>query len=610
MEHNQLSDLLKQHFGYDEFRPLQQSIVGDVLQKRDVFVLMPTGGGKSLCFQLPAMVQSGLTIVISPLISLMKDQVDSLTQNGIKAAFINSSLSISEQQEIKKQVKLGQISLLYLAPERLAQENFRQFLSEVPISLFAIDEAHCISEWGHDFRPEYRNLKNLKGWFPDIPVIALTATATERVKQDILTELSMTAAKKYQASFNRANLFYFVIPKRGMEQVIEYTKRHVGESGIVYCQSKKGVDELAARLISEGIKALPYHAGLSDNDRKKNQEAFIKEDVDVIVATIAFGMGIDKPNVRYIIHFDLPASLERYYQETGRAGRDGLKSSCILLYNFADAAKIRWFINQKAPSERQVANWQLQQVLNFATSSRCRRAQLLQYFGEKYDSPNCQSCDWCLYPDKKVDFFQKKVSKKVARLQSANADQALFEILRAFRKELADKQNVPPYVIFPDTSLIEMSQFYPQSLEEFAEIKGVGSEKLQKYGPVFVPKIKEYCLKNNITSNPKPVTRSEPIVKIPTVEQTVTLYKQGTSPDEIAKQRGLNKSTIINHLAEAYTQGADLDIPKMVTPKKQQAIKEVIEKLGDEKLAPIKFKLGDDYSYDEIRIVQAMLKRE
>lgn len=607
----QLTNLLKTYFGYDSFRPLQQSIITDVLNKQDVFVLMPTGGGKSLCFQLPSLVQNGVTIVISPLISLMKDQVDSLTQNGIKAAFVNSSISYAEQQKIMDQVKLSQISLLYLAPERLSQEQFRQFLSQITISLFAIDEAHCISEWGHDFRPEYRNLKNLKVWFPKVPIIALTATATSRVKQDILLQLGILNARQYQASFNRPNLHYFVIPKRSADQVIDYTKRHAKQSGIIYCQSRKTVDNLTTLLQSEGIKVLPYHAGLADNLRKEYQDSFIKEDVDVIIATIAFGMGIDKPNVRYIIHFDLPSNLERYYQETGRAGRDGILSKCILLYSFADVAKVKYFINQKGDqNERQIALWQLRQMTNFATSNECRRSQLLKYFGDNYSEKNCHSCDRCLYPDRKTDYFLKKKPTKIRRNEPQNIDSNLFTILRTLRKQLADTQNVPPYVIFPDTSLQEMSEYFPQTLEQFSKIKGVGEEKLKKYGQIFVAKIKDYCLKNNVSAKSKPqIIKRWNFTQGSTINESVNLYKRGFSPKEIAVKRGLKESTIVDHLSQAYLKGQDVNISKFVAPNKLQIIKDAMQNLGFEKLSPIKTELGDDYSYDELRMVQAILKR-
>src|SRR5258708_2280942 len=341
--------LLQQYFGYTSFRPLQEDIITDVLNKRDVLAIMPRGSGKSLCYQIPALMEKEKsTIVVSPLIALMKDQVDGLRQNGVKAAYFNSSLSLQEQQEVTQLLLDKQLTLLYVAPERLMQESFLQLLHNVNINLIAIDEAHCISEWGHDFRPDYRELKRLRSLFPTIQILSLTATATPQVKNDITKQLNLQNAKQYQASFDRPNLTYFVLPKQQpSQQILNYIHAHSKDSGIIYCQSRKDVDKLAPYLQSNTIKALPYHAVLTIEQRQKHQEEFIHEDIDIIVATIAFGMGIDKSNVRYVIHADLPKSLEGYYQETGRAGRDGLPSECILLYSYADKRKSEFFIQQK-----------------------------------------------------------------------------------------------------------------------------------------------------------------------------------------------------------------------------------------------------------------------
>jgi len=400
-----LHSTLKQYFGYDEFRYPQKEIISDVLNKKDVFVLMPTGGGKSLCYQLPALMREGLTIVVSPLIALMKDQVDSLKQNGINAEFFNSSLTSTEKDRVRNQLIEKKISLLYVAPERLMQDSFLEILQTLNISLFAIDEAHCISEWGHDFRPEYRKLSKIKSLFPNIPIIALTATATPRVKEDIQKQLKLGNASKYQASFNRENLFYSIEEKDdAFDQCLKLIKKHVGESGIIYCHSRNNVEKLTEKLQTRGINALPYHAGLEDETRKNNQNRFIKEETIVMVATVAFGMGIDKPNVRFVIHADLPSNLERYYQETGRAGRDGLNSDCLLLFSLGDREKIKHFINLK-PDEREqeVANAQLRQMIGYAQNSNCRRLSLLEYFGEPFPNKKCTSCDNCLSPKEKFD---------------------------------------------------------------------------------------------------------------------------------------------------------------------------------------------------------------
>ncbi len=581
--------VLKKYFGYESFRPLQEGIIDAILAKQDVFVLMPTGAGKSLCYQIPALLQDGLTIVISPLIALMKDQVDGLRQNGIAAEYLNSSLSADEQKRVKLRIQAGELSLLYVAPERLMQESFLAYLKKLPVRLFAIDEAHCISEWGHDFRKEYRELNRLKKEFPGIPLVALTATATSRVRQDIIGSLGLQSGKHYQASFNRPNLSYMVYRKdKSREQVLAYISKHQGESGIVYCQSRDKVERMAAFLKEAGVRALPYHAGLEDGVRQKNQEAFLREDVDVIVATIAFGMGIDKPNVRFVIHADLPSNLERYYQETGRAGRDGLPSECILLFSSGDKAGIEYFISQKSPEEQVIARMLLRHMLNFAQTTGCRRKQLLSYFDESWDQDVCSSCDNCVNPpelfdattlaqmilscvyrvgqrfgtrhiidillgsaNKKVlqnghdklstygivkDYSSKELGGYMQELielgyltqengqyptlqltQKSNAvlkgketvslhklsipdkkrhvafddsiDYSLFNRLRALRKKLADKQNVPPYIVFSDVTLKEMASRMPRTREDFSVIKGVGKQKLEKYADIFLAEI-------------------------------------------------------------------------------------------------------------------------
>lgn len=707
--------LLKHYYGYDEFRPLQKEIIEDVLAKKDVFVLMPTGGGKSLCYQIPAVAQDGLTIVVSPLISLMKDQVDGLIQNGIAAAYYNSLLSSSEKREIEGALKQNQLSILYVAPERLMQDSFLSMLQNLEIAVIAIDEAHCISEWGHDFRPEYRKLTTLKSLFPNVPIIALTATATERVKEDIINQLNLPDAKKYQASFNRANLSYHVFPKYdGLTQTIEFLKKHADESGIIYCQSRESVDRTAEILRLEGFKVLPYHAGLPDMQRKENQEKFIKEDVDIIVATIAFGMGIDKPNVRFVLHLDLPSTIERYYQETGRAGRDGLPSECLLLFSPGDKEKIRYFINQKVdPKERKIAEWQLKKILQFAQCTSCRRSELLSYFGEHFDHDNCQACDNCLTPKETFDatevtqkilscvyrvherfgmlqiariltgskvkqvmqnnhdklstfgivkdysmrnlqqFMQElihlgylqqtdgkyplltltekswsvlKENQKVILTQpeipmsaeyvrtedQADVDEDLFNKLRILRKSIADREGIPPYLIFPDTTLKEMASIYPQSKEQLSFIKGVGEQKLRSYGELFMDEILKYCLPRELdykgSTRIRKVKRPT-LKKTPIFKETLSLFNSGLSIEEIAQQRNVKTSTITSHLEEAYIQGEEFDIDLIVSQEKQEIITRAFEKFGLERLSPVKFNLGDNYSYDEIRLTRAKLLR-
>jgi len=404
---DQLLAPLKQFFGFASFRPLQEQIIRDALAGRDVFAVLPTGGGKSLCFQLPALVRPGLTVVVSPLIALMKDQVDALQSAGVAATYLNSSLAAGESRPRLRGLHLGEYRLLYVAPERLMLSGFLEDLKRWHVNLFAIDEAHCISEWGHDFRPEYRQLLALREIFPQVPMMGLTATATERVRADIVKQLHLKDPAVYVASFNRPNLTYRVAAKAGAyPQVLSYIRARRGESGIIYVQARKTADSMAAKLCADGIKALPYHAGLAAAERSRNQEAFLRDEVRVVCATIAFGMGINKPNVRFVIHYDLPKNIEGYYQETGRAGRDGLPGECLLLFSSGDRIKQMRFIDEKPdPREREIARAQLEQMIHYAEIATCRREFLLGYFGEKFTTPdagaaapNCAGCDNCLAP--------------------------------------------------------------------------------------------------------------------------------------------------------------------------------------------------------------------
>jgi ATP-dependent DNA helicase RecQ len=414
-----LLPLLKQYFGFTSFRPLQEEIIRDALAGKDVFALLPTGGGKSLCFQLPAMVQPGLTVVVSPLIALMKDQVDGMQAGGIPATFLNSSLAQGESRARLRGLHNGEFRLLYVAPERLMLSGFLSDLQRWNVRLVAVDEAHCISEWGHDFRPEYRQLAELRKLFPETPMMALTATATERVRADIVKLLELREPRCYVASFNRPNLTYRVLAKnKPYDQVLEFVRARPKESGIVYCQSRKSAESVARRLNEDGVKARPYHAGLTPKERSEHQELFLRDDVRVICATSAFGMGINKPNVRFVIHYDLPKNIEGYYQETGRAGRDGLPGECVLLFSAGDVIKQTQFIDEKPdPKEQQIAREQLQKMVHYAECAGCRRRELLAYFGEDWSAglrhgepaqshhavpeagaPNCGACDNCLSP--------------------------------------------------------------------------------------------------------------------------------------------------------------------------------------------------------------------
>ena len=405
--------ILKARFGYDSFRALQEEIIGNVLGRRDSLALMPTGGGKSLCYQLPALIFDGITLVISPLIALMKDQVDALNANGIAARFINSSLSASEIEHVQAQVRRGLVKILYVAPERLVLPAFRRFLHSLNLSLIAVDEAHCISEWGHEFRPDYRNLRQLRQDFPAVPVIALTATATERVREDIIGQLDLQQGQVFLSSFNRANLSYSVQPKASSwGQLMSLLQQRRSQSTIIYCFSRQETEDLARDLNARGLSARPYHAGLDPEVRRRTQEDFIRDRVPIIVATIAFGMGIDKPDIRLVVHYSLPRSLEGYYQETGRAGRDGLPSECVLFYSYADKARQDYFINQMEDAvEQRNARQKLAMMVEFAQAPSCRRRLILEYFGEQWPEENCGGCDVCL--ESRDEFDATEIAQKI-----------------------------------------------------------------------------------------------------------------------------------------------------------------------------------------------------
>jgi ATP-dependent DNA helicase RecQ len=434
------ASILKDTFGYTTFRPHQREVIENVLAGHDTLAIMPTGGGKSLCYQIPALLFDGLTVVVSPLISLMKDQVEQLRAFGVPALFLNSSLASQDYQHNMEQVKRGEVKLLYVAPETLLTPRIFSLLSGLKVDLLTIDEAHCISEWGHDFRPEYRQIVEVRKRFPDTVCLALTATATVRVRQDIRATLEFTTSNEFIASFNRENLYLEVIRKRDpISQTIQILERHKDQSGIIYCFSRRQVDELAMYLASKGYSVLPYHAGLEDSERKKNQEAFIRDDAQIIVATIAFGMGINKPNVRFVIHFDLPKSIESYYQEIGRAGRDGLPAHCTLLFSYSDVAKINYFIDQKEGEEKRIAIGHLDALVRYAEDElTCRRKPLLNYFGESYSAQNCSNCDNCTStPTEQTDItvFAQKFLSCVKRADERFGAGPIADILLGSKNE-------------------------------------------------------------------------------------------------------------------------------------------------------------------------------
>ncbi len=530
---------LQRYFGYTSFITPQEQIIKEILAGKDVFALMPTGGGKSLCYQLPALLLDGVAIVVSPLIALMKDQVDSLRENGIDAACINSTMSFNEIKSLKSDLLKNKINILYVAPERIVLPEFTSFLKQLKISLIAVDESHCISEWGHDFRPAYRELKVLRDFFPEIPFIALTATAISEVQADIINLLNLTNPSIFRASFDRKNLIYNLKPKaNAYQQLLQFLNDHSGDSGIIYCFSRKSTEDLALKLQQEGFRALPYHAGLDSNLRTNTQDQFINGKKEIIVATIAFGMGIDKSNIRFVVHYDLPKNLESYYQETGRAGRDGIESECLLFFSYGDIKKIGYMI-EKGTDEKQkkIAYDKLANVKNFCESRLCRRKFLLEYFGEAYQEENCGGCDNCLENIEAIEILKKAQKSQGAvsengdfspdtssgglraKLSSSSLSSSnrhidavrimqekpenifhrdLFEILRDLRKRLANTKNIPPYIIFHDSSLKEMATKLPRNLLEFRTIYGVGKKKLDQYGEVFIIEIDKYCAQNGI----------------------------------------------------------------------------------------------------------------
>ncbi len=718
-----LQEALHRHFGYSEFRPGQEAIIRHIISGQDGVVLMPTGGGKSICFQLPALLMDGATVVVSPLIALMKDQVDALRQNGISAAFLNSSQSSEEQNNVLWRMKAGELKLLYVAPERLiGNGGFIEFLQKQKIALVAIDEAHCISQWGHDFRPEYLALGELKTALPGVPVVALTATADNLTKDDIIQKLRLRDYKVFEHSFNRPNIFYQVLPKkRHTDQIIAYLNAHKGDSGIIYCLSRNGTEALAADLQAAGFNAKAYHAGLVKEERDATQEAFLRDDIRIVVATIAFGMGIDKSNVRFVLHADMPKNIEGYYQETGRAGRDGLPSDAILFYSFADVSKLRGFCNiPENPAQTRILEKKLDEMARFCTITTCRRKYLLNYFGEEAPD-NCGSCDVCRtqyeradatlpaqmmlsavarldgrfglgytvellkgnkekvrpehqslktfgvgaatskaqwmnygreliqlgYLKQTADFYPVihlterswKVLKGEERVMLVSATKivedkpargatvgqelklehpALLESLKAVRKRLADAQGVPAFTIFSDATLVELAYYIPLDNEGLLQISGFGEVKLARYGDAFLDVLRDYAFQHNLRSRisekaPKKMRaeRSAPresvvssSVKSITYQQTLELFRQGHSLEEIVAMRGKREETIQEHLA-AFILSGEVSVRELVADERLAMIIPVIEEKGAKMLRPIKDALPGEFSYAEIRFAIA-----
>ncbi len=712
-----LHDKLREYFGFSSFKGNQEAVINNVLAGKDTFVLMPTGGGKSLCYQLPALIMDGVAIVISPLIALMKNQVDAMrtfsTESGI-AHFLNSSLNKSAIAQVRQDVMEGRTKLLYFAPESLTKEDNIAFLRKIKISFYAIDEAHCISEWGHDFRPEYRRIRPIINDIGTAPLIALTATATPKVQMDIQKNLGMTNATVFRSSFNRANLYYELRPKHNIDHdIIRFIKQHDGKSGIIYCLSRKKVEELAELLVANGIKALAYHAGMDAQTRADNQDAFLHERVDVIVATIAFGMGIDKPDVRYVIHYDIPKSLEGYYQETGRAGRDGGEGYCLTFYSYKDIQKLEKFMQGKPVAEQEIGKLLLMETVSYAESSMCRRKSLLHYFGETYPEDNCGNCDNCCNPKPKVDAreemqlaletlkeigdkfkidhlvavltgkvtamiksyahnkldvfgagqdkdvrfwnavirqalihgyidknienyglisinklgeeYIKKPTKITVTLDhdydaeeenspmaamkgGGAADEELYAMLKDLRKKVAKQNNLPPYVIFQDPSLEDMSIQYPITMEELQTISGVGAGKAQKFGAEFIKLIKTYVDEKEIIRPQDMVVRSvanksnNKIFIIQSIDRKMDF-------EDIARARNLDMDELLTEIEAIINSGTRLDIQYYLnTIMDEDKVEDIYlyfkEDAETDSLDDAIEELGSEYSEEEIRLVR------
>lgn len=712
-----LQQALKSHFGFDKFKGNQEVVIESLLAGRDTFVIMPTGGGKSLCYQLPALMSPGCAIVISPLIALMKNQVDAMrnfSENDSIAHFLNSSLTKSAIDQVKADVSAGLTKLLYVAPESLTKEENIEFLKSVTISFYAVDEAHCISEWGHDFRPEYRRIRPIINEIGTRPVIALTATATPKVQHDIQKNLAMTDAAVFKSSFNRENLYYEIRPKTNNtdRDIIRFIKQRPSKSGIIYCLSRKKVEELAELLRVNNIHALPYHAGMDPATRSANQDAFLMEQVDIIVATIAFGMGIDKPDVRFVIHYDMPKSLEGYYQETGRSGRDGGEGVCLTFYSRKDLQKMEKFVQGKPLAEQEIGRQLLAETAAYAESSLCRRKTLLHYFGEAFGKENCGNCDNCLNPKKQVEaqddlsaaletiaalkekfkteyvvdvmvgratadvrsyqhdslevfgctegsspkyintviqqaiiagYIERGVenygilrltSKGKAFLKSPKsfkivedadyaddtidedmlpkggtcaADPELFSILTSLRRKIASQLNLPPYVIFQDPSLEAMATTYPITLEELANISGVGLGKAKRYGDEFVQLIKTYVEDNEI-DRPEDLRVRTVANKSKLKISIIQSIDRKIDLNEIAIANSMDFDQLLDEIESIVHAGTRINIAyfidEIIDPDDQQDIFEYFRNSNTGDLNEAYKELCDDFSEEEIRLVR------
>ena len=721
-----LQQKLKEIFGFDNFKGDQEKIIRSILAGNDTFVIMPTGGGKSLCYQLPAMILDGTTIVVSPLIALMKNQVDAVrytSGTNAVAHFLNSSLNTQQVTEVKEDLLKGGTKLLYVAPETLSREDTIEFVRQLKITFFAIDEAHCISEWGHDFRPEYRRLRNAINQINDkVPLLTLTASATPKVQQDIIRNLKMENAQLFVSSFNRPNLYYEVRPKPAEvlvlhKEIIKFIKENSGKSGIIYCLTRKRVESLAELLVINGIKALPYHAGLDAKTRAENQDKFLMEEVDVIVATIAFGMGIDKPDVRFVIHYDIPKSLEGYYQETGRAGRDGGEGKCIAFYSEHDVERLYKFFTDKNITEQEMARQLVQEMVSYAESAACRRMNILRYFGEDYDQPNCGCCDNCIHPKPRVEtkeemvyvletilamkqafkaqeivdvimgrsnthtrtykhhlleqfgkgtdrdelywkavirgaLIEKLLYKEVEQFGilkitpggfryiknpytlmipcdhdytgtalddddelmaggggSAAGDEVLYNQLKLLLRDIAQKENLAPYVIFEERSLKDMTIQYPCTIEELSRCTGVGIAKAQRNGEPFVELIKRYVEENEI-ERPQDIVVRSTVNKSGNKVYIIKAIDRQMPLEDIARGKGLKMDDLITEMEHILSSGTKLNIDYYIDANIEQEHQDVLldywhdaesDSLDD---AYKEFEDDPDYTHEEIRLMR------